>query len=68
MSLMLIATDGTETGATAANKINAAISINLKTECYFSICLYCLILEWNLYFYISCIILKDFLSFILNIL
>ena len=26
MSLMLIATDGTETGATAANKINAAIS------------------------------------------
>ena len=26
MSLMLISTDGTETGATAANKINAAIS------------------------------------------
>ena len=26
MSLMLIATDGTETGATAANKINKAIT------------------------------------------
>ena len=30
MSLMLIATDGTETGATAANKINAANILDLR--------------------------------------